>query len=44
MNANVSEQEVAKFSALASRWWDPDGPQSVRDGSGDHTAIVTLIP
>ena len=27
MNANVSEQEVAKFSALASRWWDPDGPQ-----------------
>ena len=27
MNANVYEQEVAKFSALASRWWDPDGPQ-----------------
>ncbi len=27
MNSNVSEHEVAKFSALASRWWDPDGPQ-----------------
>ena len=23
--ANVDEVEVAKFSALASRWWDPDG-------------------
>lgn len=23
--ANVDEAEVAKFSALASRWWDPDG-------------------
>lgn len=27
MNANVSEHEIAKFGALASRWWDPDGPQ-----------------
>ena len=24
-SANVDEAEVAKFSALASRWWDPDG-------------------
>ena len=23
--ANVDQVEVAKFSALASRWWDPDG-------------------
>ena len=23
--ANVDDTEVAKFSALASRWWDPDG-------------------
>jgi len=23
--ANVDDAEVAKFSALASRWWDPDG-------------------
>lgn len=23
--ANVDHEEVAKFSALASRWWDPDG-------------------
>ena len=23
--ANVDEAEVARFSALASRWWDPDG-------------------
>ena len=23
--ANVDEDEVARFSALASRWWDPDG-------------------
>ena len=23
--ANIDEDEVAKFSALASRWWDPDG-------------------
>ena len=23
--ANVDEDEVAKFSALASRWWDPEG-------------------
>jgi 2-polyprenyl-6-hydroxyphenyl methylase/3-demethylubiquinone-9 3-methyltransferase len=27
MNADtVSTQEVAKFDALAARWWDPDGP------------------
>ncbi|MDE0458939.1 MAG: bifunctional 2-polyprenyl-6-hydroxyphenol methylase/3-demethylubiquinol 3-O-methyltransferase UbiG [Chromatiales bacterium] len=24
-DANVDEAEVARFSALASRWWDPDG-------------------
>ncbi len=24
MNANVDQQELDKFSALASRWWDPD--------------------
>ena len=24
-DANVDADEVAKFSALASRWWDPDG-------------------
>ncbi|MCK7458523.1 bifunctional 2-polyprenyl-6-hydroxyphenol methylase/3-demethylubiquinol 3-O-methyltransferase UbiG [Idiomarina aminovorans] len=22
---NVDQEEIAKFSALASRWWDPDG-------------------
>ncbi|MCA1767469.1 MAG: bifunctional 2-polyprenyl-6-hydroxyphenol methylase/3-demethylubiquinol 3-O-methyltransferase UbiG, partial [Idiomarina sp.] len=22
---NVDPEEIAKFSALASRWWDPDG-------------------
>lgn len=27
MNANVSGHEIEKFSALASRWWDPNGPQ-----------------
>lgn len=27
MNVNVSEHEIGKFSALASRWWDPNGPQ-----------------
>ena len=27
MNANVNPQEIAKFGALASRWWDPNGPQ-----------------
>ena len=26
--ANVNPSEVAKFSALANRWWDPDGPQA----------------
>jgi 2-polyprenyl-6-hydroxyphenyl methylase/3-demethylubiquinone-9 3-methyltransferase len=26
MNANPAE--IAKFSALANRWWDPDGPQA----------------
>ena len=26
--ANVDPAEVAKFSALANRWWDPDGPQA----------------
>ncbi|AHJ67628.1 2-octaprenyl-6-hydroxyphenol methylase [Granulibacter bethesdensis] len=24
--ANVSEEEVSRFDALASRWWDPYGP------------------
>ena len=24
--ATVSAEEVARFDALASRWWDPDGP------------------
>jgi 2-polyprenyl-6-hydroxyphenyl methylase/3-demethylubiquinone-9 3-methyltransferase len=24
---NVSAAEIAKFGALASRWWDPNGPQ-----------------
>ncbi|HEY1487650.1 MAG TPA: bifunctional 2-polyprenyl-6-hydroxyphenol methylase/3-demethylubiquinol 3-O-methyltransferase UbiG, partial [Micromonosporaceae bacterium] len=23
---NASPDEVARFDALASRWWDPDGP------------------
>ncbi|PJK07445.1 bifunctional 3-demethylubiquinol 3-O-methyltransferase/2-polyprenyl-6-hydroxyphenol methylase [Lysobacteraceae bacterium NML08-0793] len=27
MNNNVNPQEVEKFAALASRWWDKDGPQ-----------------
>ena len=27
MNGNVSEHEIAKFGALAGRWWDPHGPQ-----------------
>ncbi len=25
MNLNVDHQEIHKFDALASRWWDPDG-------------------
>lgn len=25
---NVNPAEVAKFSALANRWWDPEGPQA----------------
>jgi 2-polyprenyl-6-hydroxyphenyl methylase/3-demethylubiquinone-9 3-methyltransferase len=25
-NSTVSEAEVARFDALASRWWDPSGP------------------
>lgn len=25
---NVNAAEIAKFSALANRWWDPDGPQA----------------
>ena len=25
--ANVSQAEIGKFGALASRWWDPEGPQ-----------------
>ena len=24
---NVSAEEIARFGALANRWWDPDGPQ-----------------
>ncbi len=24
-NTNVDQQEIAKFEALASRWWDPEG-------------------
>jgi 2-polyprenyl-6-hydroxyphenyl methylase/3-demethylubiquinone-9 3-methyltransferase len=24
---NVSAEEIAKFGALANRWWDPNGPQ-----------------
>ena len=27
MNANASQAELDKFNALASRWWDPQGPQ-----------------
>lgn len=27
MNGNVNPQEIEKFGALASRWWDPNGPQ-----------------
>ena len=27
IRANVSQAELDKFDALASRWWDPDGPQ-----------------
>ena len=27
-STNVNPAEVAKFSALANRWWDPDGPQA----------------
>lgn len=27
-STNVNLAEVAKFSALANRWWDPDGPQA----------------
>lgn len=27
MNTNVSAHEIEKFGALASRWWDPNGPQ-----------------
>lgn len=25
--SNVNPQEIEKFGALASRWWDPNGPQ-----------------
>lgn len=25
--ANVSPEEIARFGALAQRWWDPEGPQ-----------------
>ena len=25
--ANASQAELDKFNALASRWWDPQGPQ-----------------
>ena len=24
---NVSAEEIARFGALANRWWDPNGPQ-----------------
>lgn len=27
MNTNVHQHEIEKFSALANRWWDPEGPQ-----------------
>lgn len=27
MHANASQAELDKFGALASRWWDPQGPQ-----------------
>ena len=27
MNQNVHPHEIEKFSTLASRWWDPAGPQ-----------------
>ena len=27
-HANVHPAEIAKFSALANRWWDPEGPQA----------------
>lgn len=27
MNTNADPREIAKFGALASRWWDPNGPQ-----------------
>lgn len=26
-HANVDPAEIAKFGAIASRWWDPEGPQ-----------------
>ncbi|SDJ72988.1 3-demethylubiquinone-9 3-methyltransferase [Ferrimonas sediminum] len=26
LGANLSEQEIRKFDALAEAWWDPDGP------------------
>jgi 2-polyprenyl-6-hydroxyphenyl methylase/3-demethylubiquinone-9 3-methyltransferase len=26
MGASVSAEEIARFDALAARWWDPDGP------------------
>ena len=25
--SNVSQAELDKFNGLASRWWDPQGPQ-----------------
>ena len=25
--ANFRQAELDKFAALASRWWDPEGPQ-----------------
>ncbi len=43
LDRGVSPQEIARFDALASRWWDPDGPMKplhrmnpLRTGWIDH--------
>jgi 2-polyprenyl-6-hydroxyphenyl methylase/3-demethylubiquinone-9 3-methyltransferase len=53
---SVDPAEVAKFAALAGRWWDPDGPmaplhrmnplrlQIIRDRAKEHFATTGVRP
>ena len=36
--ANASQAELDKFNALASRWWDPQGPQKALHASAAAAA------